>query len=326
MLRSVSHELKTPPNSLIYLLSKARCCKQLSQELQKDLDVAANCSFHLNFVIDDLLDYSSHIQGTLTLNKSRFDVHEALVKCVKLFKIHSAYYGINLGLHICTGVKHFIFNDSKRLCKVVMSLLNCIFKSVRGGRVLVALKQISSNKLGLSFTCHDEGHFKTKLLTLLAFSQEADDGNSLSDTSLGFRICNSLALLLGESPLEVSQHEGELKVQLAITMTEFNLMSSESGFNELDLDEDFVMSSVKSNRFINSREAVAPFLVVDDNSFNRLVITGMLGQMGFACDEAQDGAQAVEMIKVRDNQQYKVVILDYEMPGHGWTYHCHHTL
>jgi hypothetical protein len=34
----------------------------------------------------------------------------------------------------------------------------------------------------------------------------------------------------------------------------------------------------------------------------------MLDQMGFACDEAQDGAQAVAMIKVRDSHQYKVVI------------------
>jgi K+-sensing histidine kinase KdpD len=92
MLRSVSHELKTPTNSLIHLLSKAKRCKNLAEDVKKDLDMASYNSLHLNFVIDDLLDYSCFVQGTLTLNKARFNVHRALVKCVKLFKFHSAYY------------------------------------------------------------------------------------------------------------------------------------------------------------------------------------------------------------------------------------------
>jgi hypothetical protein len=125
-----------------------------------------------------------------------------------------------------------------------MSLLNSIFKSLRSGRVLVTLEQFSLSSLSLSFTCTDEGSFKSKLLALLALSQESDDGIRLSDTSLGFRMSNSLAVMLGGSPLEVSQQEGEVKVQLAITMTEHDLISSASGFHELDFDEsDQVASS-----------------------------------------------------------------------------------
>lgn len=53
-------------------------------------------------------------------------------------------------------------------------------------------------------------------------------------------------------------------------------------------------------------------LVVDDNRMNRLKLSLALEQQGHKVDLAEDGAQALEMVK---NQPFDVVLLDILMPG-----------
>ncbi len=52
-------------------------------------------------------------------------------------------------------------------------------------------------------------------------------------------------------------------------------------------------------------------LVVDDNEVNRRVACGYLRKLGFSCDIAEDGLQALEAIKVTD---YHAIFMDCQMP------------
>jgi len=52
-------------------------------------------------------------------------------------------------------------------------------------------------------------------------------------------------------------------------------------------------------------------LVVDDNEVNRRVACGYLRKLGFSCDIAEDGRQAVEAVK---HEQYGIVFMDCQMP------------
>lgn len=52
-------------------------------------------------------------------------------------------------------------------------------------------------------------------------------------------------------------------------------------------------------------------LVVDDNEVNRRVACGYLRKLGFSCDIAEDGLQALDAVKIHD---YGLVFMDCQMP------------
>ena len=57
-------------------------------------------------------------------------------------------------------------------------------------------------------------------------------------------------------------------------------------------------------------------LIVDDAAMNRKLLTRLLRNHGHECDEAEDGAVAVRLMKeaIDDSQPYDTVLLDNEMP------------
>jgi two-component system sensor histidine kinase/response regulator len=56
----------------------------------------------------------------------------------------------------------------------------------------------------------------------------------------------------------------------------------------------------------------AQVLVAEDNEVNRMVLVRMLGALGYACEVAEDGLQAVERVA---EGQYAMVLMDCQMPG-----------
>ena len=57
---------------------------------------------------------------------------------------------------------------------------------------------------------------------------------------------------------------------------------------------------------------------MDDNVFNMMAIQGILLQFKLYSDKAQDGDTALMMVKKRYEKygdSYKLIIIDYQMPG-----------
>ncbi|MEM7257225.1 MAG: response regulator, partial [Pseudomonadota bacterium] len=59
------------------------------------------------------------------------------------------------------------------------------------------------------------------------------------------------------------------------------------------------------------KPALPRVLVVDDNEVNRRVACGYLRKLGFSCDIAEDGQQALEAVK---ENSYGLVFMDCQMP------------
>ncbi|WP_158380804.1 response regulator [Chitinilyticum litopenaei] len=57
--------------------------------------------------------------------------------------------------------------------------------------------------------------------------------------------------------------------------------------------------------------ATGKLLLVDDNPVNRQVVRLMLQRLGFACDEARDGREALALLERND---YALVLMDVQMP------------
>ena len=58
-------------------------------------------------------------------------------------------------------------------------------------------------------------------------------------------------------------------------------------------------------------------LIVDDAAMNLLALNTILGSLGFSCDEANDGNEAIERARRRIDSNsafYKLILMDYSMP------------
>lgn len=56
-------------------------------------------------------------------------------------------------------------------------------------------------------------------------------------------------------------------------------------------------------------------LVVEDNEMNRMLAGFSLNEYGIEPEEAEDGAEAVDMYKSKDDGHYDLILMDIMMPG-----------
>ena len=68
----------------------------------------------------------------------------------------------------------------------------------------------------------------------------------------------------------------------------------------------------KENSFSKKDVNNKPILLVEDNKVNQEVALGIIGYFGFKVDVVENGLEAVN--RLRDNQEYKLVLMDCQMP------------
>ena len=56
-------------------------------------------------------------------------------------------------------------------------------------------------------------------------------------------------------------------------------------------------------------------LVVDDNIINQKIASKMLEKIGFVCDIASDGVEAVNLVELAINEPYTIIFMDLQMPN-----------
>ena len=80
--------------------------------------------------------------------------------------------------------------------------------------------------------------------------------------------------------------------------------------------EDWCSSSATANRPA-VKFAALRILVVDDADSNRKLLARLLTKKGHECGQAQNGQEAIEMAveAMSSNQNYDVILLDYEVSG-----------
>ena len=76
------------------------------------------------------------------------------------------------------------------------------------------------------------------------------------------------------------------------------------------VEEDLVTSSPNGS----STQRILRILVVDDVLSNRKLLCRLLERKGHRCDMAEDGQQAVDLIKSDTDGGYHCILIDFEMP------------
>jgi len=302
-LAMMSHEIRTPLTSIVGITGLL--AQDELSERQRDLVARlTDVNQLLLRIVNDVLDHSKIEAGELNLQPFRFDLHELLVKCHRMFNELAANKQIALSLDVPATCAAWRVADAHRLEQVLSNLIGNALKFTEQGQVLVRCSCAQDNTRGdwVRIEVSDTGKGIPAALQPLIFEpyKQVEDGSvrQLGGTGLG----------------------------LAISKRIIEAMGGEIGFNSnpehgttfwvelpLPLAKDIPTKSTEAPHTSSVRHLKgARVLVVDDSAAIQFLLSEMLSSAGLEDVAASDGQQALEQLHESSNLL---------MPC-SWTYRC----
>lgn len=322
MLRSVSHELKTPTNGILHSVQGVASADDVPEWAKHKLKIAEVSCQHLLMLIYDLLDYSQLIAGKFRLQKTLFNLRQTIFECVELLHLVAEKKKIRLVTKIDPLLPEDVFTDSNRISQVLMNFLsNSIKFTPRGGRIEIKAVLNDQNQMEMSVTDSGVGISPQNIDKLFeAFSLDNSTASiNPQGVGLGLHISNMLAIQLGDSPISVVSNQG-VGSCFTVVVSIFKVKPANPIFSDLNmmtcqLTDSFIETN-KVYQFLVTEVVHPPVLVVDDSPFNRSVIVDILKLFSIECAEAENGVEAIEMVlqRAQKSKPFSVVLMDFEMP------------
>jgi signal transduction histidine kinase/CheY-like chemotaxis protein len=200
-LSNVSHEFRTPLNSIISLsrLLMDRIDGDLTSEQIKQVRYIESSARDLQEMVNDLLDLAKVEAGKIRIRTKQFEVHE----------LFSALKGMLKPLLADNASVDLVFEDAPQMpplrtdegkvSQILRNLISNALKFTPNGRVSVSAAMVDSREV--QFTVEDTGigiageHHET------IFKEFSQVENPLQEkyrgTGLGLPLCRNLAMLLG---------------------------------------------------------------------------------------------------------------------------------
>ena len=302
-LAMMSHEIRTPMNGILGM-AQLLAMSHLDSEQTSHLETIRQSGDMLMHLIDDILDFSKIEAGKVELDLQEIFLVDHLKAMIDLYRPLAEKKNLDLSLvvDLCSSLKLRV--DIHKIRQIVSNLISNAIKFTQSGSIELKLstKSIPPNLVEVTLQVIDSGiGISAEKINRLfkAFSQADSSINRIyGGTGLGLAISSRLAEAM-EGSLCVSSDYG---VGSCFTL---KLCAEQSEFKEV-IEKPAISDDLSNKLEINS------ILVVDDNAVNRVLAVSFLKKLGMHADTANDGAEALELIKVKD---YEVILMDVHMPN-----------
>jgi signal transduction histidine kinase/CheY-like chemotaxis protein/ligand-binding sensor domain-containing protein len=302
-LAMMSHEIRTPMNGIIGM-GNLLADTPLSNGQSEYVEAIQFSAASLLTIINDILDFSKIEAGKLTLEKVGFRLRELLRNTVQMVNASAKSKNLEMTVSVDEQIPDWLAGDAVRIRQILLNLLSNSVKFTEQGSIGVAVSAdpaAEPNCVLLRVSVEDTGigiPLEAQKRLFQSFSQaESSTTRRYGGTGLGLAISKRLAELMGgEVGFDSVPGQGS---RFWFTV-------------KLELGSEEPAQAAKSTAHIQAPpENRGTILVVEDNQINQKVLTRQLMNLGYAIEVAENGAEAVEMVK---SGRYDLVFMDVQMP------------
>ena len=301
-LARMSHEIRTPMNGVLGM-TELLLASDIQGNDRKFAETIQQSGEALLAVINDILDFSKIEAGKLVLDKSDFDLVDAVEGIVDLLYNRAQAQGVELIGAISPDIDTMVHGDSVRLRQVLMNLVGNAIKFTHDGEIVVQLTRHESGtgEPVFHFAVRDTGIgiSEEDLAPIFDSFAQADVSTTreYGGTGLGLAICRQLVELMG-GEIGVDSRVGEGST-FWFTVPLVPVVSGSRNSEDFDPFDDIRV------------------LVVDDNATNRELLYQQLSAWQVEVTLACDAAEALHFCEqaAEENAMYDLVLLDFCMPG-----------
>lgn len=301
---TVSHELRTPLYGVIGLASIL--LEDATTKNKEDLKSLKFSADYLLALINDVLLLNKMDANGIILEKTPYLISSLISSITRSFEFSLEQNNNKIHLHIDKNLPDKQIGDSVRLSQILMNLIGNAIKFNENGNIWVSIDLLEKTKKGLyktKFTIKDDGIGipVSKQKTIFEeFSQVKNRNYNYQGTGLGLPIVKKLlALYNSEIFLESEMGKGSI-----FTFT-------------VNLEADIPNTKIEKKEILNNGQAAihifenVHILVVDDNRINQKITQKILEKRQFKCSLADDGEQAIALVK---ENTYDLILMDIHMP------------
>jgi signal transduction histidine kinase/ActR/RegA family two-component response regulator/sugar lactone lactonase YvrE len=299
-LAGVSHEIRNPMNGVIGI-SESLKTTGLDAESRRKFALLRQCASHLSSLLEDILDVSKIQAGIIELETKPFDLYELTDAVVAMSAADSEKFRIPVEVAISPGVARRLQGDPRRVRQILLNFVSNALKFSGRGQVNVTVwckPTGSPERTEVIFAVSDDGpgisaDEQKRLFKRFERGAAAHHGK-VAGTGLGLALCKGFAEKMG----------GKIWLE------------SEPGHGScFYFSAPFLLApdeAVDAPPPVAERAETKTALVVDDQEYNRIVLTDLLAELGYRADTAVTGPDALELAGQR---AFDLVFLDYDLPG-----------
>ncbi len=295
-LSTMSNELRTPLNHVLGTVSLLMQ-SPLDDEQKKMVTNVHRGAVSLLSVINDSLDFFKIEAGKLTIENNPLSLHDCIEEVRTLLLSDSQQ--IIIHYNIAPQVPNLIVSDITRLRQVLMNLLSNAIQFTDTGVLQLTVELLSeqAGSLQLQFKIADAAG-EENAAYMAASPNEVM--HTTHYTGLGLSIAARLVALMG----------GAVKIESTAggSVFTFTIRAGKTADKQMRTITD--TTGDKIDRAL-SKKIPLRILTADDNEMSQIVLSSILSKLGYQCEVAQNGTEAVAKAI---EEKYDLIFMDMFMP------------
>lgn len=317
-LTNMSHDFRTPMNSISGFANMALESLDNGAKVRDCLEKILLSSEHLLNLVNAILDVSRIESGKVELTEEEFGLRDLAEEFREMFEGEAAKKHMDYQVNVEGLNRSMVLADKLRLTQILVNIVGNAFKfTPAGGEIALEMReqpappQSSIDYGTYVFTVRDSGiGMSPEFLEVLfdPFERAASHRGRANDgTGLGMTITKNLVDLLG----------GSIKVESQLGAGSLFMVTLPLRWAKGAEEEAPAPVRPRAARAGGGQGwdfSGRRVLVVDDDMFSREIIRDALERRGAVVEDAEDGAEGVEMVRASAPGHYDAIIMDMRMP------------